>query len=112
VGCFSETPHPDLTPVASDRSGEVVGVSLASPLRSCFVWGLRLLVVIGVFLGPPLWALVQVLEGGPLFAMRTVQKTVTVSYGILPDVLPVLGIWWVVLLVSWGMATGALPRMR
>jgi len=87
-------------------------VTFPPSVRSWFEQALGLIVVFALLLGPPLWALLEVINGGPLYATRTVQKPVTEIYGIVPEVAPVLSLWALVLFIGWGMATGAFPRMR
>ncbi len=68
-----------------------------------------LIILAAVALGPPAYAVVRALSGGPLVATRTVTTTHTQPYGILPEVVPMLFVWGLLLFVGWGAVTGRMP---
>jgi len=85
-------------------------VSFPPSVRSWLEQAIGIGILGAIFLGPPLWVLVEVLAGGPLYATREVEKTVTVHYGILPEVMGPLTLWFLFVLLAYGTVTGAFPR--
>lgn len=69
-----------------------------------------LMILAMILLGPPVWAVMKLLSDAPLYATRTV--TVTEPYGVLVSVPPVLLVWALFIVMSWGMITGAFPAPR
>ena len=71
-----------------------------------------ILIVAAFVAGPPAYVIYLVLSGDPLWASRTVTETVTHQeyYGVIPEAGAILGPWAVLLIIGWGMSTGAFPR--
>lgn len=68
-------------------------------------------IALTLLFGPPVYAIYRLVSGGPLYATRTVTTTHTQPYGVLPEVGPVLVIWFLILLIGYGLA-GGFPRPR
>lgn len=68
-----------------------------------------LAIILAVVVGPPVWIIVNSI-GEPLWATRTVTRTTTEHYGIIPEATPTLIVWGILMIIGWGMATGAFPR--
>lgn len=66
-----------------------------------------------IVLGPPAWLVWGSLTyDGPLYATRTVTKTVTETqaYGVIPEYGSLLPIWAILMILIWAGVSGALPR--
>jgi len=61
--------------------------------------------------GPPVLAVLRLLQGGPLYYTEEVTKTatVTVYHGVLPD-LALLVPWFLTIIIFWILASGLVPR--
>jgi len=69
-------------------------------------------ILVALYFVPPGFILYRVITGGPLYATRTVVKTTTEYYGVLPDLIPVIGIWVLLLFFAAMELSGAMPRFQ
>jgi hypothetical protein len=70
--------------------------------------GVALIVLGVVFFGPPSWVVSGLLSERPLLTRETTE--ITTYSGVLPEAVPVLLLWLMLCLFTWGHITGAIPR--
>lgn len=104
--------HSDDPPTCYECDGRLI----EPPTRVKAIWVVKKAIAyalvaaffIAVFVWPLVWAVMNIGEK-PLFATRTVEKTVTMPYGIIPTLGPVVFIWLIAIIIIHGVS-GGLPR--